>query len=240
VEPIPETAEAVDEFGPFTGTDADTLVQLRAMGERVRALVPELVGLSLAMLDDGVTLTLVASDDEIAALDGVQYLFDGPCVSAVEADRTLEYRSSDPLDEELWQFFARATAEAGIASTLSLLVLEDHQVVGSVNLYAATPDAFTGLHEPVAEVLGAWAPGAVTNADLDFTTRRTAERAPQILREELRIQVAVGIIIASDGVDPETARTRLRDAADRAGVSESALAEVVIGQLGRADEPPAR
>jgi GAF domain-containing protein len=237
VEPIPETVEAIDEFGPFRSGGEDGLAQIKAMADRVRRLVPECVGLSLAMLKEGVTLTLVATDEEIAALDGVQYVADGPCVAAVEVDRAVEYRATDPLDEESWRLFAQVTAAAGIASTLTLPVLEDGRAVGSVNLYASAPQAFTGRAEAVAAVVGAWAPGAVANADLGFSTRFAAQEAPQVLRDDMRLQVALGIIAASEGVDIETARERLREAAERAGVGESALAKQVIGRLSLPEDP---
>jgi hypothetical protein len=97
MEPIPETSEAIDEYGPLMPGGEDTLTQLKAIAERVRRVVPECVGMSLALLDHGVTLTLVASEGEIAALDGVQYLAGGPCVSAVEDNRVVEYRATDVL-----------------------------------------------------------------------------------------------------------------------------------------------
>jgi GAF domain-containing protein len=237
VEPIPETVEAIEEFGPFMSGGDDGLGQIKAMADRVRRLVPECVGMSLAMLKEGVTLTLVATDEEIAAHDGVQYLADGPCVTAVEMDRAVQYRATDVLDEESWRLFAEVTAASGIASTLTLPVLEDGRAVGSVNLYASAPEAFAGRAEAVAAVVGAWAPGAVANADLGFSTRLAAQQAPQILRDDMRIQVALGIVAASEGVDIETARERLREAAQRAGVAESAIARQIIGRLSLPEDP---
>jgi hypothetical protein len=50
--------------------------------------------------------------------------------------------------------------------------------------------------------------------------------------------VAIGIVVASEEVDPDTARARFRRAADRAGLSEIALATEIIGRLGNVDGPP--
>jgi hypothetical protein len=176
MEPIPETVEAMEEFGPFA--EGDLLGELRQQGVRVRGLVPDLVGLSLASVEHDVTLTLVASSEEIAVLDGVQYLFGGPCVDAVEANAVREYNDDDVLDERAWQQFSLATAHAAVASTLTLPVLAEDLVVGSVNLYAASRNAFGDMHQEIADVFHAWAPGAVTNADLSFDTRKAAEQAP--------------------------------------------------------------
>jgi len=232
MDPIPETAEAIDEFGPFIEGD-DLLASLIAMGNRVRGVVPEGIGLSLASREHGVTFTLVASDEVVAALDALQYLDGGPCVSAVEEERVIQYPSEDILGEEAWQLFSRGTAAAAVASTLTLPLMVEGEITGSINLYASTEEAFTGKHEQVASIVGGWAPGAVANADLSFSTRRTAQDAPRLLFEEMRIQVAVGILVATLEISVEAARERLRDAAARAGISETAMAKALIEQATR-------
>jgi GAF domain-containing protein len=227
VEPIPESKEAVEEFGPFTD-DEDLLDELIRKGERVRATVPSCVGLSLALKENGATFTLVASAAEIAMLDALQYLDGGPCVEAAENERALAFRATDPLDERRWQLFAQGTAATGVASTLSLPIMTEGAVVGTVNLYAAAEDAFTGRHEELAAIFDAWAPGAVTNADLSFSTRQTAEQAPRRLRDDVRIEVAAGVIASRSGLDLETAHEKLSAAARRAGLSVARMAEAVI------------
>jgi GAF domain-containing protein len=231
VEPIPETTEAVEEFGPFI--DGDLLQQLRERSQRVRDLVPDCVGMTLASRAHDVLLTLVATSEEIAVLDAVQYLYGGPCVDAMEADRVLTYPAGDDvLDEQHWHDFAQATAAAAINSTLTLPVLTDGAVTGTINLYAASARAFDGRHEDLARIFDAWAPGAVTNADLTFSTRKEAEQAPRRLRDDLNIQVAVGILAQRHSADLEEARELLRDAALRAGVREADLAAIIV-EIGR-------
>ena len=227
MEPIPESTEAVDEFGPFT--DGDLLQQLRDRSERVRVLVPDCVGMTLASQVHDVILTLVATSVELAVLDAVQYLYGGPCVDSLEAEMVLTYPAGDEvLDEGHWHDFAQATAAAAIASTLTLPILTDGAVTGSINLYAASAHAFDGRHEDLAHIFDAWAPGAVTNADLTFNTRKEAEQAPRRLREDLNVQVAVGMLAQQDAADLDEARERLRDAAMRAGIRQADLAAGII------------
>jgi transcriptional regulator with GAF, ATPase, and Fis domain len=148
VEPIPETARAIADFGPFIIENEDLLRELLAKAHRVRALVPQCLGISVASTVDQVTFTLVATAKEVALLDAVQYISGGPCVDAVEAERVLAYEQSELFDEEEWQLVAHATAAASVASTLTLPILVSGQVGGSVNLYATTPDAFDGHMKP--------------------------------------------------------------------------------------------
>jgi hypothetical protein len=109
-------------------------------------------------------------------------------------------------------------------------------VKGSVNLYASAPRAFVDKHEAIAEIFEAWAPGAVSNADLDFDSRTVAQQAPRLLCEEMRVQVAVGILMMIRRASLEEARDLLRDAARRAGVAEAAVAESLIA--GAAQDDP--
>ena len=106
MEPIPETFEALEEFGAYLYDD-DLLTELGRMGARVQEIVPDCVGLSLAYREHDVTFTLVASDETTAALDALQYLDDGPCVTAVDEARTIEFSEDDVLDEGRWHLFAR-------------------------------------------------------------------------------------------------------------------------------------
>lgn len=228
MEPIPETARAIEQYGPFVIEDTDLLLELLEQSERVQAVVPQLLGLSLSSNEDGVTFTLVATDREAALLDAMQYVGDGPCLEAVRRRETLGYEHEQLFSEDSWRLFAEASAAAGVSSTLSLPILEGDRVIGNVNLYAATPDAFDGHHESVARVFRAWAPGAVANADLSFSSRETAAEAPDLLRDEVDLAVASGMIAARERIDIEEAGRRLHDAALRAGVSDLELARTVI------------
>lgn len=231
MKPIPETVEAVEEYGPFAH-DGTLLEQLDAKAQQVLALVPDCIGLSIASTTEGVTFTLVASDEQIGLLDALQYLLGGPCVAGVEGEQVLAYTQAELFDETDWQVFAQGTAAFGVASTLSLPILADGEVVGSVNLYAGSDQAFTGHHEAVARIFDAWAPGAVTNADLSFSTRLTAEHAPEHLRGMLRVEVAAGILAGRESMNQAAARTHLQESARRAGVTTTQLVETYIDLMG--------
>jgi GAF domain-containing protein len=234
MDPIPETVEAIEKYGPFGVEDVDLLSHLRELSVRVTEVVPDCLGFSLASQEHGVTFTLVASGRDIAVLDAVQYLSGGPCVSTVEEQQLdpAGFDHDDLLAERSWQLFGRETAAKGVRSTLTLPLVEDGLVVGSVNLYGASGQAFTGHHQALADIFDAWAPGAVTNADLSFATLREARQAPRLLREGVTFQVAVGILVAREGIAPVDAERRLRDAALRAGIGLYDLAQAVLEAQG--------
>ncbi len=226
MEPIPETLEALDELDASLD-EATLLNQLLAVSRRARQLVPGLVGVSIASREHGLTFTVVASSEEVAALDAVQYLASGPCVDAME----LGHGVATPdglLDEARWQEFARASAARGVRSTLTLPVVSQGTVVSTVNLYGHAEATFNDQHHVLADVFGAWAPGAIANADLSFSTRTIAERAPLQLREAATVDAATGILAAERNLTVTQAREHLEDASSRAGVPVFTLAKVVL------------
>jgi hypothetical protein len=107
-------------------------------------------------------------------------------------------------------------------------MMSGDRVVCGVNLYGSTSDAFDGHHEELAAACGAWAHGAVTNADLSFTSRLRAAAAPTRLRERAFVDSAIGFVAASQDIDMDAAAARLRQAAGRAGVRESDVAKFIL------------
>ncbi len=229
LEPTPETSEALRELGKYGDTAvADSLTE---MATHVQSVVPDLVGLSLGMVQEGLTFTLVASNETAARLDAVQYLDGGPCVAAGHSGKVVTQHGSDLLDEEQWRLFGLATAAAGVSSTLSLPILRDGRVFAGVNLYAGSEGAFDDHHDELAGLTGGWASGAVANADLSFSTRLEAAATPERLRERSTVDRAIGVLVAAHGVDDAAARERVRQAAARAGITEAQAAEAIIELL---------
>jgi len=224
---IPETLEALGELEPFAD-DAAVRETLERSAKLAQGIAPDLAGISVASRAHGLTFTLVATDDEIASLDGVQYLTSGPCVEAGEAGRGLSTTSDDLLSEPRWRALGQASAAAGIRSTLTLPVVTGDEVTGTVNLYGRSETTFDGKHRLLAAVFRAWAPGAVANADLSFSTRRLAEQAPEQLRDDALLDTATGMLAAAEHVPTDAARQRLVDAAARAGIPVTTLAQAVV------------
>jgi GAF domain-containing protein len=228
LEPLPETREALLSINRWS--DRDLTAELLRQGELVEEIVPNLVGLSLALVKDGLTFTIAATHRQVALLDAIQYAFGGPCVDAALQDTAVRSGDTDTglLDEQRWVEFARVGAAHGVLSTLSLPIHHEQRVVAGVNLYAATPNAFAGREEQVAALVGAWAPGAVHNADLSFASRAAAREAPRLLNDKSVLDQATGVVVAAQGVDEATARRIIADAAHRAGQDELEVARELI------------
>ena len=77
--------------------------------------------------------------------------------------------------------YATTTAAAGLASRLTLPILSDGEVVGSVILYAATPGPSTATTTSSPRRSAASAAGAVRDVTPFFYTRPEAAAGPTIL-----------------------------------------------------------
>jgi GAF domain-containing protein len=229
VEFLPQTQEALDEY--LSLADPDLGSSLLSMGHSAAAIVPDCVGLSLTLYDEGLTFTLVDPRLPLAGAGAADVSRREPYVQAGRVGTQRVERSEGTaglMDEDRWALFARASAAVGVASSLSLPVVEQGRVVGGINLYASSSEAFEGRHGALAAALGASAVGAVTNADLDFESRRRAEQAPGVLRDQQEVEVGIGILAAREALDVDTARERLHEASLRAGISDVQAARIVI------------
>ena len=226
MEEIPETRLALAELSRFE--DEDLTARFGVMANRVGALAPDCLGLTLSFMREGLAFTWVATGLDVASLDAVQYLGNGPCVESMQQGAVVATTGSDPLDEGNWLLFARAENSAGVESTLSIPLLEDHVVVGGVNLYGSTPTAFDGLHSELAAECGGWPAGAVTNADLSLSGVRRAQQTPETMRDQFVTDQAVGMIMAAHRVGDQAASQRLHEAAQRAGIQDAELARILV------------
>jgi GAF domain-containing protein len=219
MEPVRGTKQALDIL--VSQGDPQVAVALMRMGREARRLIPSCIGLSLTFVGEDLTFTLVATGDELAGLDppeageaGPAHGMDEPC-------------PEDLLDERRWQEYARASAAAGVASSLSLPIVRDGCAIGSVSVYAAMPDAFDEGRAVLAAALGVEAEGAIANADLEFRSRRAAAQAPGRLTDADDVDIAIGLVATLLHVGVSDAEERLRDAARRVGISPGRAARLL-------------
>lgn len=230
------TQRADDDYGPFSFENSDLMEALLAKGAAVREIVPRCVGLSLSLVEEGLTFTLVASGRASAVLDATQYLGGGPCVDAVNGATSTSTQVGAVRDHE-YPLFSTTAQRLGVRSSFSLPIIgDDGVVVGGFNLYGSCGDAFVGKEEQVAEVLGGWADEAIINRDLGFHTFDLARRAPEILRNATRLSMASGMLMRSWEVPASEAEASLRLSALRARLPLDEMVDCAIEALTELEE----
>lgn len=215
---LPQSRDAVDEYVGLSGLDLED--ELTAIGRWAKRVVPECVALSVTIVEDHLTFTLVDPDRPV----GVPV---PAAVGQAGGPRGVSYPRG-ALDEAGWADDARGSAAAGIVSTLSLPLVREDRVVANIDLYASSSDAFDDRLEELATDLGSWAAGAVTNADLGFLTRARAVEAPRLVREQQVVEAGVGVLAAREGLDVDSASRLLHTCAVAAGVDDLQAARMVL------------
>jgi GAF domain-containing protein len=200
------------------------LVQLERVVEAARTVVGvDGTGLTLVH-EDGPPRWVAVSDAAMQLLEEVQHDFgEGPCVAAYVEDRVVAVQ--DLASELVWDRIAVVVRQLQVRGVLSVPVRLADQPVGTLNVYASQPRAWSPAE---VQALGAL---ALVSAELVHTAVELANREVEVaqLRQALAsrvwIEQAKGMLAATQGVSLDQAFQRLRR---RARSSSRKLAEVAL------------
>lgn len=224
MEPITESAEVLRRLSETSESNLEG--SLRDLAMHLVDLIPQCVGLSITYFENGVTVTFLATSDQLRILDAAQYLEGGPCVDAALHDE--EVSVPGLMDEARWSLLAQAGASTGVRSSLSLPLRHGDEVYGSVNLYGRTTDAFEGQESGIAKMFATEVGDAVTNADLSMASLARAQQGVAALEAHDAINRAAGLLASKERIAVDVAFGRLHEAARRAAVSPVDLAKLVL------------
>jgi hypothetical protein len=76
------------------------------MANRVGALAPACLGLTLSFMREGLAFTWVATSVDVASLDAVQYLSNGPCVESMGQGAIVAMRDQFVTDQAVGMIMA--------------------------------------------------------------------------------------------------------------------------------------
>jgi hypothetical protein len=128
-----------DHHSRYAGLDVRR--SLAHLGDRARQAVPGADAAAVILLRHGAPV-FQSSCGFARAVDRIQYrIGQGPCVDAAR-QRCTVVSGSLGNGESRWPQFVTATRELEVASALSLPLMADNEVIGSVNLYSRQLDAF--------------------------------------------------------------------------------------------------
>jgi ANTAR domain/GAF domain len=174
--------------------------------------------------------TVASSDENARAMDEVQYSFgDGPCLSSLRELETVHV--PDLSTEWRWPDYIAAVAARGIGSILAVPFDLTGDAAAALNLYSASPHAFTG------EAIGR----AETFARLASKGLRVALRIAHLseartdlsaaLESRTVIDLAVGAIMAQNRCSQEAAFTILRKASNARNIKLREVAQAVVASI---------
>jgi GAF domain-containing protein len=200
----------------------DLLARLGRVVEATRTVVGvDGTGLTLTC-EDGQPRWVATTDAAMQLLEEVQHDFgDGPCLAAFAEDRVVAVQ--DLASELIWDRIAVVVRQLQVRGVLSVPVRLADQPVGTLNVYATQPRAWSPTE---VQALGAF---AIVTAELVRTALELANhqlevaQLRQALTSRIWIEQAKGMLAATQGVTLDQAFQQLRG---RARSSSRKLAEV--------------
>ena len=187
----------------------DLLGRLGRVVEATRTVVGvDGTGLTLTS-EDGQPRWVAATDAAMQLLEEVQHDFgEGPCLAAFAEDRVVAVE--DLRSELVWDRIAVVVRQLQVRGVLSVPVRLADQPVGTLNVYATQPRAWTPAE---VQALGAF---AIVTAELVRTTVELANhqveaaQLRQALASRVWIEQAKGMVAATQGVALDEAFQQLR------------------------------
>jgi hypothetical protein len=165
-------------------------------------------------------------------LEQVQHDFgEGPCLLAYAEDRVVAVE--DLRSELVWDRVAAVVAQLHVRGVLSVPVRLASQPVGTLNVYAIQPRAWSTEE---VEAVGAF---AVVTAELVRTGVELALREVEVaqlrraLTNRVWIEQAKGVLVATQGVTPDAAFQQLRTWARSSQRRVADLAQEVVQEAQR-------
>ncbi|MER8160434.1 GAF and ANTAR domain-containing protein [Streptomyces sp. NPDC094472] len=176
--------------------------------ERITARAVEIVegceAAGILVFRDNRVETLAPTDGLVVRSDQLQErLGEGPCFDAA-LRRQRVYRIQDLAEpQERWPEFGGRARALGVGSMMGFLLYTGEEELGSLNLYARRPAAFTKGSETAGWLLA-------SHAAVAFSSARTADQLQQALASRHTIGEAMGILMERLGVGEDDAFNVLR------------------------------
>jgi GAF domain-containing protein len=171
--------------------------------------------------------------DFVREIDTVQYeeIKEGPCITCMESGRPMV--SGSLGSDGRWPHFGGRVARLGVHSALSLPLIVDDQVVGAINAYAYSRDAFAEHAVQLGSQFAGPAAASVYNAQLLGRARDRAEQLQRALGSRTVIDQAIGILRSRSGASAEEAFDRLTKVSQKENTKLRVVAERLVEEAVR-------
>jgi GAF domain-containing protein len=211
----------------------DLMARLGRVVEATRTVVGvDGTGLTLTS-EDGQPRWVAVSDAAMQLLEEVQHDFgEGPCLAAFADDRVVAVQ--DLRSELVWDRIAVVVRQLQVRGVLSVPVRLADQPVGTLNVYASQPRAWSPAE---VQALGAF---AIVTAELVRAAVELANHQVEVaqLRQALTsrvwIEQAKGMVAATQGVTLDQAFQQIRGRARSSSRKLAEVAQEVIQEVQRA------
>lgn len=148
--------------------------------------------------------TAAYSSDWVLEVDKVQYESgEGPCLNAIADGERHEV--PDMKTDDQYPGFSERAAKEGVGSTLALPLKTGNQVIGAMNLYSRSKEAFDEELIPLAEAFATQVAAALGNIDAYKKAVELAHNLEQAMESRATIEQAKGMIMVQGGCNADEA-----------------------------------
>ncbi|TQJ24679.1 GAF domain-containing protein [Micromonospora sp. A202] len=199
-----DTASAFAELGSIKLSEVDLDEVLQRVAELAKRVLPMPVEVSVTLIRGGVGHTAAFTSEVAREMDERQYAQGrGPCLDAAASGDVLSV--PDLSTEDRWPEWADRGRKQGLGSSVSIGLPIQEAVVGALNVYAHTPEAFDDETVTVLETFAAYGAVALSNAQLYDSTATLARQMREAMANRAVIEQAKGIIMAERRCGPAEA-----------------------------------
>ena len=210
---------------------------LRDVAEFAVQAIPGVDGAGVALVDtrDGAPRiqTWAATAVFVNDIDTVQYddLKEGPCLTCMQSRRPVV--SGSLGSDSRWPHFGGRVARMGVHSALSLPLVVGDEVIGAINSYANSRDAFGEHAVRLGSQFAGPAAVSVYNAQLLASAQERTRALQRALDSRAVIDQAIGIIRSRSGLSAAEAFERLIQMSQSENVKLYAVAERLVEEAVR-------
>lgn len=210
---------------------------LRDVAEFAGQAIPRADGVGVALIDPEQGMSSVRTWAATAVLvheiDTVQYseLREGPCITCMESRRPTV--SGSLGSDSRWPHFGGRVARMRVHSALALPLIVGDQLIGSINAYAKSRDAFADHAVQLGSQFAKPAAVSVYNAQLLSHAHDRTLRLQRALESRSVIDQAIGIIRSRSGGDADEAFQRLAELSQAENVKLHSVAERLVEEAAR-------
>jgi GAF domain-containing protein len=199
-------ADALERLGRLSLRELSMDSLLQTVADLTKTVMPGNPETSVLLLVGDRPTTVVHTGQLAVDLDERQYeRGHGPCLHAARTGELTEI--ADTRTETRWPDYVGRAAERGNLSSLSipLVIDEDEQVSGALNVYARRPDAFDEDSRSVGTRFGPYAAVAAGNLYAYQSARDLASNLQTALESRAVIDQAKGVLIERYKLTPDQA-----------------------------------
>jgi hypothetical protein len=186
----------------------------------------------ITLLRDRKAATIGWSSDSAREVDQIQYsLSQGPCLTAAKEER--EVYVPDLFDEDRWgPDYAQAVASHGLRSVLSVPFHLQGDAQAALNLYSDVPHKFDGDLADRARGFTREISQALRLAVRFSLQADSATNLSATLESRTVIDMAIGIVMAQNRCDQQTAVRILTEASSNGNVKLRDIAASLVQSVG--------